>query len=845
MRQYVSWALFILLMLNAFGLNAQERESIPQALYLDKSLPVETRIDDLLKRMTLQEKLEMLSGTGFASRPIPRLGIPAMNMTDGPVGVRWDRSTAFPVGIAMAATWDTALIRKVGWALAREAKAKKRNVLLGPCVNIARVPQGGRNFESFGEDPYLTSRITVAYVNGVQSEHVIATTKHYACNNQEHERLRINEIVDKRALHEIYLPAFKAAVQEAGAWSIMAAYNKVNGFHCTENEYLLTDVLKKKWGFKGFVMSDWGAVHSTLGPLKAGLDLEMPEGEYLRPNSVLPLLQDGQVSQAAIDDKVRRMLRAMFSIGIFDGRDKIDQVVPDNEQHRAVALEVAREAVVLLKNNRDLLPLDKERVKSIAVIGPNAARARTGGGGSSEVTPFYAVTPFDGLRRKLGDRVKIEYAAGCTLEGDVTPIESRFLFPSGGNLNKHGLLGLYFDNMELRGQPVLQRVDSTINFDWGGDAPSIGMKADSFSVRWTGEVVADAAGTYEFTVLSDDGVRLYIDGQLVLDDWRDHGVETHSTRMHLDANKPYQIKLEYYEKWGAAVVKLGWQRVDLDPIAEAVRIAKKCDVAVVFAGLSNHFESEGFDRTTLELPKEQVKLIKAVVRANPKTVVVLNSGAPVLMEDWIDSVQAVLEMWYAGEEGGTAIADIILGDVNPSGKLPVTFPRRWEDCSAYGSYPGKDTTTYYTDGIYVGYRHFDKRGINPRFPFGYGLSYTKFRYENITVRPGIVHLGQINDSIEVMCEVANVGRRRGAEVVQLYVSDLKPSVDRPVKELKAFQRVELNPGEKKTVSFMLDKSAFAFYDIKHDDWVVEPGKFQLLLGSSSRDIRLRGDVLIK
>ncbi|MGE5810283.1 MAG: glycoside hydrolase family 3 protein, partial [Ignavibacteria bacterium] len=456
-------------------LTGGKNEQLP---YEDSSLTIDERVEDLLGRMTLEEKISMLGATGFETREIKRLGIPPMNMTYGPVGVRWNgASSSFPSGISMAATWDTALIEKYGIALAEETKAKGRHVILGPCVNIARIPQGGRNFESFGEDPYLTSRMAVNYIKGVQKENVAATIKHFACNNQEFQRDFVDVKIDERALNEIYLPSFKAAVQEAGVLAVMSAYNKLNGSYCSENEYLLTKKLKEEWGFKGMVMSDWGAVHSTMPTILNGLDLEMPTGIYLNDSTII-----STVSESLINEKVRRILRVMFTIGLFDPAvrdEKPDTMVFTSAEHKALAYEIAKESIVLLKNEKNILPINTDEIKSIAVIGPNAAVTRTGGGGSSFVEPIYSVAPLEALKNKIGDKIKINFAEGVTLSGDTKPIEAKF-FPG-------GIKAEFFNIKELSGKPVEKSFDQ-INFDWGGEAPFEGFPEDNFSVRFSASI---------------------------------------------------------------------------------------------------------------------------------------------------------------------------------------------------------------------------------------------------------------------------------------------------------------------------------------------------------------------
>lgn len=832
---------FVLVFLICLGGNGISQD-VSSPAYQNPQASVEERVEDLLSRMTIEEKIDMLSGIHhFDSKANVRLGIPAMKMTDGPVGVRWGNATAFPAGVAMAASWDPNLVEKIGQAIAREAKARGRNVQLAPCVNIHRVPHSGRNFESFGEDPFLASRIAVAYMNGIQSEKVISTIKHFACNNQEYRRGTIDMKVDERTLHEIYLPAFKAAVQEAGCWSVMGAYNKLNGDYCCENHNLLTEILKKRWGFQGFVMSDWNAVHSTVKTANAGIDLEMPSGKYLGRKDILKAVKQGKVNESTVNDKIRRILRAMFSMGFFD-RVEADPGALDTPEHRQLALKAAQAGIVLLKNEGNLLPLDQNKIRSIAVIGPNAAFCRTGGGGSSFVSPFYSVSPLKGIQRKVEDKIEICYAAGTLMKNDFLPIESPYLKPPNGNSNEQGLLAEYFDNIEFKGDPVIRRIDKQVNFRWGTLAPANGIPPDSFSIRWTGKMISPETGKYILSVTSDDGTRLYLDDRLLIDSWGIHADLTKTAIVELEKGKSYNIKMEYFENAGRATAILGWMEISDNYLENAVEIAKKSDVAIVFVGLSDNFETEGQDRENLSLPSGQDELITAVVRVNSKTIVVLNSGAAVLMNEWIDKIPSILEAWYPGQEGGNAVADILFGDFNPCGKLPTTFIKNWEDSPAYKNYPGKNDVVNYNEGIFVGYRHFDKKQIEPLFPFGHGLSYTNFGYDDLQVTPKTIKQG---DKLEVSFELENKGPREGAEVVQLYISDAKSSVDRPPKELKSFKKVHLKPQEKQLIHFTLDQSVLSYYDVDQKNWVAEPGMFQVLIGSSSKDIRLKGEFELK
>ena len=716
----------------------QSASSIPP--YKNPSLPVEQRVQDLLGRMTLQEKVAMLSGADWMqSVPNERLGIPSIKMADGPIGIRsWAgpssetkgakkqvTTTAFPAGVAMAATWDTDLLQSEGRAIGQEMKSLGRDMILGPTVNINRTPLWGRNFEGYGEDPYLTSRLGVAYIKGVQGEGVIATVKHFAANNQEFERHRINAVVDERALQEIYFPAFKAAVQESGVWSVMSAYNKLNGVYCAENSFLLKDTLQKQWGFEGFVVSDWGSTYSTVGTVNAGMDLEMPGGEpmknwlkkpgtqaagngggWLVPQKVLPEISAGKISTATIDDNVGRILRVIFISGQFDKPHAATGEV-DTPEQRTLARKAATESIVLLKNAGNILPLDPVKIHSVVVIGPNAAVSRTGGGGSSLAVPKYSISPLKGIQDRAGNRMQVSDVLGVAMEGE----------------------------------------------DPSKDTP--------------------------------------------------------------DAREQLRN--------------------------EAVAAARKADAAIIVVGRYSKLESEDFDIKSLDLPAGQDDLIQAVAKVNKNTVVVINAGGPVTMTKWISEVPALVDMWYGGQEGGNAIADVLFGNANPSGKLPVSFVKQWKDSPAYGHYPGENLQVDYAEGIYVGYRYFDKHKIEPLFPFGYGLSYTKFDYSDLKVSPNDASSGQ---TVEVSLQVRNSGSRPGAEVVELYVHDGHASVDRPVQELKGFQRVVLAAGETKSVHFTLDRSAMAFYSTAKKDWVAEPGQFDVLVGSSSRDIRVKSSFVL-
>lgn len=805
-------------------------------IYKNADAALEERVSDLLEHLTLAEKISLLSGEKYMeTRHIARLNIPPMKMADGPHGLRPGKATCFPTGISMGACWNPKLVSEVGTALAYEARDRKVNVLLGPCVNLHRTPLGGRNFESFSEDPYLAAQIAVAYIQGVQQVGVAACIKHFAVNNQEHERTTISAELDKRTLREIYLPVFRAAVKEADVWGVMAAYNKVNGDYCCENRGLLTTILKNEWGFRGLVVSDWNATHNAGKSARAGLDLEMPGPGHYYSNMLLREVERGNVAEKTISDKVSRILRILFLTGLFDQPAPPMTKPASRTKHSILAHELACEAIVLLKNKDNILPLEINKIKSIAVIGPNAAEARLGGGGSSEVKSFYSVSPLKGLRDSAPGQINIRYVQGCLMENELFPIDSQYLIPPDDSSTPHGLRGEYYNNTKLAGNPVNVRIDENILFQWGDDSPLSGLSSNRFSIRWRGKLVAPKTGNYKLGMNSDDGVRLYLNDKLLIDHWADHAPKVFSTKIYMEAGERYDLQIEYYENQGSATAMLGWA-LPTNGFKDAKIVAEESDVAIVFAGLSSQFEGEGVDRTTFEMPELQAELIATVAQANTNTIVVLINGTPLHMGLWLDKVSAVIEAWYPGQEGGNAIADMLFGKVNPSGKLPTTFPKEIEDTPSFNNYPGEKGLVQHAEGIFTGYRHYEKNAVEPLFPFGHGLSYTSFKYSTLNISSS--EKGAIFP-LKVSAKVKNTGQRTGKEVVQLYIRDIESSQERPIKELKGFEKVLLKPGEQKIVKFVLNKKAFSFYDPHQNCWVAEPGDFEILVGSSSSDIRLK------
>ncbi len=815
-------------------------------------------LESIIEKMTLSEKVSLLSGKdSWHTMPIPGLGIPSLVMSDGPHGVRTgpegaDRiagiATVFPTGVSMASTWNKELIIRVGAALADEARHLGCHILLGPCVNIVRFPLAGRNFETYSEDPFLAGQIGIAYVKGLQSRNVGASLKHFAANNQEHERFRGNSVIDERSLREIYLPAFEMIVKESKPWTVMCSYNRVNGAYASANKTLMRDILKEEWGFEGAVISDWGAVHDIYLPVKAGLDLEMPGpalyfGQYLEA-----AVNNWQVDETDIDEAVRRILRLLSWAGMIGERRSVN-ISSEPADHRDLARELAAESMVLLKNNASILPLKKEKINKLAVIGLNAVRM-VSGGGSSRVETDEWVTPLAGLRSKLGESVEIQYEPGYDNRVGPIPISSdNFVHPEAGN---PGLRAEIFDNLDFSGEPVLVRTDKNINFWWGGAGPAVGVVDEKhYSIRWRGFFKAPETGETEFVLINTGYAKVWLDGEVILEN--DIGVVSNTgvdlertavqTKLTLEKGKCYPFEAVFVsgESNSFALISVAVKAplgVKGDLIQRALEAAKQSDTAIIVAGLPDLFESEGGDRPNMKLPGEQDALIRAVAAENPNTVVILNSGAPVEMP-WIDAVDTLILAYYPGQEGGHALADILFGDINPSGKLTVTYPKRLEDNPAYPYYPsGKDV--HYGEGIYVGYRYYDTKEIEPLFSFGHGLSYTGFEYGGLSM-PDTVRQ---RDDFEVSVQIKNTGEVYGREVVQLYVRDVDARVERPVKELKGFEKVGLAPGESRTILFKLNNRSLSFYDVDKKDWVVEPGIFEVQVGASSRDIRLVGKIKV-
>lgn len=801
---------------------------------------IEARVDSLLKQLSLEEKVDLIGGVDdFYIRDIPHIHFPRLKMSDGPIGVRnYGPSTAFG-GIGMAAAWDPELAQRMGTIVGQDARARGVHFMLGPGVNIYRSPMNGRNFEYFGEDPFLAARTAVAYIAGMQSQGVSSTVKHFMGNNSEFDRHNSDSIIDERTMREIYLPAFEAAVKEANVGAVMDSYNLTNGQHLTQNGYFNTDIAKKEWDFKGIMMSDWDATYDAVGAANGGLDLEMPSGKFMNRTLLLPAIRTGKVSEATIDDKVRRILRTAIRFGWLD-RDQTEISISRlNVAGDQVALEGARSGMVLLKNDGNLLPLDKGKIKSIAVIGPDAHPAQPVGGGSGAVQPFVAVSFLEGIAHYLSAGAKVYYAAGIPTLDEMAK-QTKFTIEASGG--QSGLKAEFFDNASLSGKPGIERVDKKASYDPGASA---GEAANDGSIRWTGYFTPATPGDYLAFVQGpgeNGGYRLYVDKKLVIDDWTQAYAFLSQVKVSFQPG-PHLVQLEYFVRKGWGKQKLNFAIVRPEDLvsAEAKALASQADAVVMAVGFDQSTEGESADRM-FALPPGQDELINQIAAINKNTVAVVTSGGGVDMTAWVDHVPGIFEAWYPGQEGGTALAQLLFGEFSPSGKLPMTFDRRWEENPAHDTYYPKsgDKKVAYTEGVFVGYRGYDKLEAKPLFPFGYGLSYTTFAYKNLTATQS-TSAGQ---SVGVRFEVTNTGNRPGAEVAQVYVGDRHSSIPRPEKELKGFARVNLAPGETRQVTIELDRRAFAYYDVKKHDWTVEPGDFDLYVARSAAQIELTGKVAV-
>ena len=815
----------------------------------------EKKINDTIAKMTLEEKVQLLSGSSMmASTPLARLGIPAFRMSDGPVGAHVPPpSTAYAAGIGLAASWDRDLALQIGTQLGRDARSRGASYLLGPGVNIYRAPLNGRNFEYFGEDPFLAAQTAVGYINGVQSQNVSATIKHFAANNSEYFRFTSDSVVSERALREIYLPVFEAAVKQAHVGSIMDSYNLINGLHATANPHLNIEIAKQQWGFDGVMMSDWTATHDGIAAANAGMDLEMPFGTYMNVQTLVPAVKDGKVKESDIDDKIRRILRNAYRFG-WIGHDPLDITIPRyNQQGRVAALQGAREGITLLKNQGNLLPLDPTRIKTIAVIGPDAFPAIPTAGGSGMVPTFSDVSALKGISDRLGLNGNVLYDRGVP---KLSILAMRSGFSLSADKFVPGLTVDTFDNDKFQGKPIATRTEMTATSGQNMlDNPDMSEMLNSITAdqlaavmnaggpprfpRWTGYYFAKAQGDFLVFVENQGKYRLSIDSKTVIDHAEIPKFAVAQRVLPLTPG-PHKVVLEILgaPQFGEGSLKIGIAQQGTLVNQSAIDIAKKADAVILAVGYDADVETEGADRE-FQLPPGQDELIQKIAAANPNTIVTVTSGGSVDVSKWIDHISALLANWYPGQEGGTALAESIFGDINPSGRLPISWERSLADNPSYPYYyptPGTLTVPY-KDDIFVGYRGYEHNNVKPLFPFGFGLSYTTFKYANLDIHPS-----NAAGNFEVSFDVTNTGTRAGADVAQLYVSEDHPQVPRPPQELKGFARVALAPGQTRHITLPLDARSFTWYDEKAAAWHADPGSFTIHVSRSSADPQLEGKI---
>jgi beta-glucosidase len=848
----------------------------------DRDPAVEQRADEIIAQMTVEEKVDLTTGElnnfyGFYNNPEERVGIPAQTMADGPVGVRIAnpnvdrRSTAFPSGTAMAASFDPELLRLVGATLGDEAFHTGHNVLLAPTVDIARTPLWGRAFEGFGEDPLLSGVMGTHYIRGVQSEPVIATIKHFAVNDQETNRFTISSEVSDRALHEIYTKPYEIAVRDGKPGAAMCSFNRINGVYACENP-LMNTLLKGEYGHRGFIMSDYNATPSTARAANNGLDQEQPGDQG--PDSanfgerLLAAIQAGEVTMARLDDMVRRQLRPMIGLGLLDNPVRMDRF--DEQAHGQVARRVAQEGTVLLKNERSTLPFRlNRRLRSIAVIGPDADNISAQGGGSSTISrPTYGVDTVSAIRERAGDGIRVTYASGTDgiSEGDLlpgpAPVPSTLLRPTGGESGDRGLLGRFWGNTTFSGEPALETIDPNVNVNWGfqnfAGFNAASPKATTsravegrfdllgdLSARWTGNLIAPETGEYGLGLTLRGTGRLWLDDELIVDHTSET-VTSEGVSVRLRAGEPHAIRIEYsataFSQYQGGQIRFFWEHdesVMAPAMRDAVADARAADAAVVVV---RDYETEGgsreADRPHLGLPKEQDQLIRRVARANPSTVVVVMTGAPTKTSNWEEDVRSILQAWYPGQEQGNAIADLLFGDVNPSGKLPATIPADESQVPPIDL----DQVAEHPEEVFVGYRGFQQRGDAPSYPFGHGLSYTEFAYRRLRIDDG----GEPQGDVTVSFRLRNTGNRAGAEVAQVYIGRLPTrAVATPPRQLAGWAKVALAPGQRRNVSVTIPRRSLSYWDTGSQHWVTPAGRIPVYVGTSSEDTSLAGVITVR
>ena len=805
-----------------------------------------TNINKLIQDLTLREKISLMSGfNSWYTNKIDRLGIPSIKMSDGPNGVRGDSnsgksSACFPCAISIGSTWDMDLINQLGIALGEEAKVKDVDVLLGPTINIHRHPLGGRHFESFSEDPFLTGKIATEYVKGVQSQDVAACLKHFIGNDTEYERHLVSSNIDEKTLREIYLLPFEMGIKEGNAQVVMSAYNKLNNIYCSSHKELLIDILKDEWGFDGYVVSDWGAALETEENAKGGLDLEMPGPGNVWGDQLFAAVSEGKVEEELIDDKVRRILNiANFSKRFENPTNKPEQS-NNSEEHRRLLKKAAASGMVLLKNN-DLLPL-KSNVKNLAIIGPNAKEAQIIGGGSASLKPHYQAHPLEAFQNKLGDHTNISYAKGCHTHKYLPRVNEKFMD------NEEGFLVEYFEGSDFDKNLIMQEhLIGNKFWVFEGFAKDVIAKLErpDISVRFSCAYTPDISGQHEFEIFGIGKARFFIDGKELIDNWTEttpgeaffsFSSDSKKAKIDLIEGETYQIEIRYKFEGNFPAIYIGCQAPDrVNLFDEALSLASESDQVILIVGTNSDWETEGNDRSDFNLPVNQNHLIEEVLKVNPNTLVVLNTGSPVKMP-WVDKAEAIIQTWFAGQEFGNALVDIVTGAINPSGRLPTSFPKNIEDTPAFSSYPGKDLQMNYDEKLLVGYRWYDKKNIQTLFPFGHGLSYTKFDYTDLEINI------QAENTVSCKFSIQNTGQVAGAETAQCYVGFKTDDDAEPMKTLQGFSKIMLDPNDKSKVEISLNPRNFSSWNIEKKSWEVRSGSYEIFIGSSAENILLQATI---
>ena len=802
-------------------------------------------IKQLIKDLTLEEKIELLSGfDAWQTNKIDRLGIPSIKMSDGPNGVRGDgnsgkSSACFPCAISIGSSWNLNLINTLGEELASEAKLKDVDVLLGPTINIHRHPLGGRHFECFSEDPFLTGKIAIEYVKGVQSKNIAACLKHFVGNDTEFERYTVSSNIDERTLREIYLLPFEMAIKEANAKVVMSAYNKLNNIYCSSHENLLIEILKDEWGFDGYVVSDWGAARDTVENATGGLDLEMPGPAKSWGKNLITAINDKAVPEDLINDKVKRILNVASFCKRFENPIRKPERDNDTKLKRKLLKDAAQEGMVLLKND-GILPLKKD-IKSIGIIGPNAEKAQIIGGGSATLVPYHESHPVSSFQNNFSEKTIVKSAKGCHTY--------RYLPEINKSLTKeNGFLVEYFNVTDNKNDFISSKVLRGSKFwifeGFAKDIIGTEDRPDIF-VKFSCTYVPDISGEHAFEIFAIGKSKLIINNEEIIDNWTDplpgdaffaHGSSSKRGASNLEKDKSYQIEIQYKFEGNFPAIYIGCQPPDKnDLLDEALNIAKEVDEVILLVGTNSDWETEGNDRVDFNLPGEQNTLIEKVLEINPNAIIVLNTGSPVDMP-WVNKAKSILQSWYAGQEYGDALFEILTGLVNPSGKLPTTFPKRIKDTPAYSCYPGENLQMSYDEKLLIGYKWYDRKKIEPLFHFGHGLSYTNFEYSNLRISN--------SDKNNFTCSfnIENVGDISGFEISQCYISFMNCDEDEPIKKLQGFDKTYINSGEIKKIEICLDSKSFSTWDIKNHQWEIKKGVFNILIGSSSNDIKLKDSI---